>query len=182
MVRHSHPACGARAGDRGAQRPDTVSRPSWAFALPPHAAITSQDLQSSVAPDKRWVVASRGAPMGDVRPLRPPARGREPVPGAGAPVRGAGPHEAEERSRARGGSVGPVGPPTGWRRLRQIGDQPVAGVEEFLLVDDVVAVEDGAARVAGQEHGDPFGDVRADQVAGGGAAAIVEEAVGTPAA
>ena len=46
------------------------SRPSWAFALPPHAAITSQYLQSSVAPDKRWVVASRGAPMGDVRPLR----------------------------------------------------------------------------------------------------------------
>ena len=43
-------------------------------------------------------------------------------------------------------------------------------------MDDVVAVEDGAALVAGQEHGDPLGDAGADQVAGGGAAAIVEEA------
>ena len=57
-----------------------------------------------------------------------------------------------------------------------IGDQLVPGVEQFLLVDDVVAVEDGAALVPGQEHGDPLGDVRADQVAGGGAATIVEEA------
>ena len=47
---------------------------------------------------------------------------------------------------------------------------------QFLLVDDVVAVEDGAALVAGQEHGDALGDAGADQVAGGGAAAIVEEA------
>ena len=34
----------------------------------------------------------------------------------------------------------------------------------------------GAALVSGQEHGDPLGDVCADQVAGGGAPAIVEEA------
>ncbi len=44
------------------------------------------------------------------------------------------------------------------------------------MVDDVVAVEDGPTLVPGQEHGDPFGDVRADQVARGGAATIVEEA------
>ena len=72
-----------------------------------------------------------------------------------------------------------MGPPPGWRRLRllrQIGDQLVPGVEQFLLVDDVVAVEDGAALVPGQEHGDPLGDVRADEVAGGGAAAVVKEA------
>ena len=72
-----------------------------------------------------------------------------------------------------------MGPPTGRRRLRllrQIGDQLVPGVEQFLLVDNVVAVEDGAALVPGQEHGDPFGDARADQVAGGGAATVVEEA------
>ena len=43
-------------------------------------------------------------------------------------------------------------------------------------MDDVVAVEDGAARVAGQEHGDPLGDAGADQGAGGGAEAIVKEA------
>ena len=72
-----------------------------------------------------------------------------------------------------------MGPPTGWRRLRllrQVGDKLVPGVEQFLLVNDVVAVEDAAALMPGQEHGDPLGDVRADQVAGGGAAAIVEEA------
>ena len=33
-----------------------------------------------------------------------------------------------------------------------------------------------AALVAGQEHGDALGDAGADQVAGGGAAAVVEEA------
>ena len=85
---------------------------------------------------------------------------------------------------ARGGGAARgadrVGPPTGWRRLRllrQVGDQLVPGLEQFLLVDNnVVAVEDGAALMPGQEHGDPLGDVRADQVAGGGAPAIVEEA------
>ena len=37
-----------------------------------------------------------------------------------------------------------------------------------MIIVDVVAVEDGPDLVPGQEHGDPFGDVRADQVAGGG--------------
>ncbi len=80
---------------------------------------------------------------------------------------------------ARGGGTGRVGPPTGWRRLRplrEILDQLVTGVEQFLLIDDVVAVEDGTALVPGQEHGDALGDTGADQVAGGGAPAIVEEA------
>ena len=78
-------------------------------------------------------------------------------------------------SQARG-CAGPVGPLAGWHRLRllrQIGDELVPGVEQFLLVDNVVAVEDGAALVPGQEHGNPFGDVRADQVARGSAATIV---------
>ena len=60
--------------------------------------------------------------------------------------------------------------------LRQILHELVAGLEQFLLVDDVVAVEDGAGLVAGQEHGDALGDAGADQVVGGGAPAIVEEA------
>ena len=80
---------------------------------------------------------------------------------------------------ARGGGAGREGPPTGWHRLRllrQILDELVPGVEQFLLVDDVIAVEDGAALVPGQEHGDALGDVRADQVAGGGTPTIVEEA------
>ena len=75
--------------------------------------------------------------------------------------------------------------PAGWGRwragyrlrlLREILDELVPGVEQFLLVNNVVAVEDGAALVPGQEHGDPLGDIRADQVAGGGAPTIVEEA------
>ena len=72
-----------------------------------------------------------------------------------------------------------MGPPATPRRrcvLRQRGDQLGASVEQFLLVDDVVAVEAGAGLVAGQEHGDALGDTGADEVAGGGAAAIVEEA------
>ena len=97
----------------------------------------------------------------------------------------AGPHDARLRAAAsheaegRGGGAGRVGPPTGWPRLRllrQILDELVPGLEQFLLVDNVVAVEDGAALVPGQEHGDPLGDVRADEVAGGGAAAVVKEA------
>ena len=106
-------------------------------------------------------------------PPPPPTRG-------GALLRGAASHEAKGRcGGARGSGTGRVGSPAGWHRLRllrQIGDELVAGVEQFLLVNNVVAVEDGPALVAGQEHGDPFGDVRADQVAGGGAATIVEEA------
>ena len=72
-----------------------------------------------------------------------------------------------------------MGQPPGWRRLRllrQIGDELVAGLEQFLLVNNVVTVEDGPALVPGQEHGDPLGNAGADQVAGGGAPAIVEEA------
>ena len=107
---------------------------------------------------------------------RPPAT---PPTRRGALLRGAASNEPKGRGGARGGGVGRVGPLAGWHRLRllrQIGDQLVPGVEQLLLVEDVVAVEDGAALVPGQEHGDALGDVRADQVAGGGAATVVEEA------
>ena len=46
------------------------------------------------------------------------------------------------------GDLAPLRVADGWRRLRlrrQRGDQLVPGVEQFLLVNDVVAVEDGAA-------------------------------------
>ena len=105
------------------------------------------------------------------RPTRGRTDGR--CPARAALLRGGASHEAEGRRDARGGGTNRVGPPTGWcplRLLRQIGDQLVAGLKQFLLIDDVVAVEDGAALVSGQEHGDPFGNIRADQVAGGGAA------------
>ena len=104
-----------------------------------------------------------------------------PVSPAGphdARLRGGAPHEAEGRHGARDSGAGRVRPPAGRRLcvLRQILNELVAGLEQFLFVDDVVAVEDGAGLVAGQEHGDALGDTGADQVAGGGAAAIVEEA------
>ncbi len=117
-----------------------------------------------------------GAQTGGVRPPPPPPRVRE---SGRAPLRGAASHEAEGRGRGAGGGVGRVGPLAGWHRLRllrEILDELVPGVEQFLFVDDVVAVEDGAALVPGQEHGDALGDIRADQVARGGAAAIVKEA------
>ena len=94
-----------------------------------------------------------------------------------ARLRGGASHEAKGRNGARGGRAGRSG--TTRRRpcvLRQILHELVASVEQFLLVDDVVAVEDGAGLVAGQEHGDALGDAGADQVAGGGAAAIMKEA------
>ena len=96
-----------------------------------------------------------------------------------ARLRGGASHEPKGRRGARGGGAGRLGPPGTRRRLcvlRQILHELVASLEQFLLVDDVVAVEDGAGLVAGQEHGDPLGHAGADQVAGGGAAAIVEEA------
>ena len=61
------------------------------------------------------------------------------------PLRGAASHEAERRSGAWGGGAGRVGPLAGWHRLRllrQIGDELVPGLEQFLLVDNVVAVEE----------------------------------------
>ena len=64
-----------------------------------------------------------------VRPPPPPPTRR------GAPLRGGASHEAKGRGGARGGGTGRVGPPTGWYLLRQIGDQLVPGVEQFLLVD-----------------------------------------------
>ena len=51
-------------------------------------------------------------------------------------------HEAEGRRGARDSGAGRVRAPAGRLRrcvLRQIGDQPVAGLEQFLFVDDVVA-------------------------------------------
>ena len=92
-------------------------------------------------------------------------------------LRGGASHEAKGRRGTRDSGAGRVCAPAGrLRLLRQIGDKLIPGLEQFLLVDDVVAVEDGAALVAGQEHGDSLGDAGADQVASGGAAAIVEEA------
>ena len=91
--------------------------------------------------------AHRRAVSGD-----PPPSGPWPRAVAGGGLCGGASHEAEGRCGARGGGAGREGPPTGWHRLRllrQILDELVPGVEQFLLVDDVIAVEDGAALVPG---------------------------------
>ena len=65
--------------------------------------------------------------------------------------------ETHRRRGARDSGAGRVRAPAGRLRLcvlLQVGDQLVPGLEQFLFVDDVVAVEDGAGLVAGQEHGD----------------------------
>ena len=95
-----------------------------------------------------------GAQTGGVRrpASTPPVRGRELLPGDRAPLSGGASHEAEGWRGARGGGSGRVGPLAGWYRLRllrEILDELVPGVEQFLLVDDVVTVEDGAALVTG---------------------------------
>ena len=141
-----------------------------------------------VGPPRRRVCPEYG-PARTRGPGRNPQRtdGRCPAPTAskrradagGGGLCGGASHEAEGRCGARGGGADRVGPPPGWHRLhllREILDELVPGVEQFLLVDNVVAVEDGAALVPGQEHGNPLGHAGTDQVAGGGAPAIVEEA------
>ena len=98
----------------------------------------------------------------------------------GPSLRGGASHEAEGR---RGVRAGWVRTPAGrLRLLRQILNELVPGLKQFLLVDDVVAVEDGAGLVAGQEHGDPLGDAGADQVAGAVRRQSWRKRVGTPAA
>src|SRR5207249_7684221 len=54
------------------------------------------------------------------------------------------------------------------------------GVDEIARVDDVVAVEHLAGFPADHLHRDPLGDARADEIADGGPAEIVEDAAGHP--
>ena len=120
---------------------------------------------AGVWPRRRDRAPWAGGGRGGERVL--PARGCASCPNispdgpTGPPLlRGGASHEAEGQHGARRGGAGRVGPPATRRRLCvlcQIGDELVPGVEQFLFVDDVVAVEDGAALVAGQAHGDPLG-------------------------
>ena len=175
---------GSRSGCVGGWRPASwpvEARSGRARArVRPGGAATSPRVPRSLADPQLWAwtrsPAHRRAVSGDPPPPGPRPRA---VPGGGRP------YAVVRRTRRRAGAVlgaalpAGWGPPTGWHRLRllrQILDKLVPGVEQFLLVDNVVAVENGPALVPGQEHGDPLGDVRADQVAGGGAPAIVKEA------
>ena len=107
----------------------------------PRRPAPSPRVPRSLASPCGGLYATCGTQTGGVRPPPPGSRACR------APLRGGAAHEAEGRRGARGSGVGRVGPPPGWHRLRQIGDQLVPGVEQFLLVDDVVAIEDGAALV-----------------------------------
>ena len=100
------------------------------------------------------------------------------------------PYAVVRRTRRRGDAVrgaaaGRVGPPTGWHRLRllrQIGDQLVSGVEQFLLINNVVTVEDGAALVPGQEHGTRSGTFARIRLRAAVRRQSWRKRVGTPAA
>src|SRR5438132_1533591 len=70
--------------------------------------------------------------------------------------------------------------PAGWRDFRSGRVELLRGVDEIARVDDVVAVEHLTGLPADQLHRDPFGDARADEVADGGPAEIVEDAAGHP--
>ena len=89
------------------------------------------------------------------------------------------------RTRRRGDAVRGAAGPAVWGRRRagpacaccarySTSWSPASSNSCSLMM--FIAVEDGAALVPGQEHGDPLGHAGADQVAGGGAPAIVEEA------
>ena len=87
-------------------------------------------------------------------------RDAQAVPGPGRPQLRAGAGGTRALTPWCGARAGRVRAPAGCLRLCvlfQIGDELIPGLEQFLLVDDVVAVEDGAGLVAGQEHGDPLG-------------------------
>ena len=80
--------------------------------------------------------AHRRAVSGDRRPPSGPRRRAGAKGARRAPLRGGASHEAEGRGGARTGRAGLVGP--GRHRLcvvRQIGDQLVPGIEQFLLVN-----------------------------------------------
>ena len=103
--------------------------------------------------------AQRGRPeSGHLSGTRPtcPSPGSPAVPRAR--LRGGASHEAQGRRGARGG-----GAISGWGRpprgvacacCARYSTSWSPALEQFLFVDDVVAVEDGAGLVAGQEHGD----------------------------
>ena len=153
---------------------------SCSGSLGQHPMIRHDPWQSRFVPD----INTSGRPQRRAHSLSAWSLGRArcvPVFGRVGPPRrrvccALGPARTVGLDAISDAQTGGVRPPPG-RRLRlprQIGDQLVAGVEQFLLVNDVVAVEDGPALVAGQEHGDPLGHTGADQIAGGGAAAVVK--------
>ena len=79
-----------------------------------------------------------GTQTGGVR--RPAAHRSVPRAVAGGALCGAASHEAEGRRGARGGGAGRVGPLADWPRLRllrQILDELVPGVEQFLLINNL---------------------------------------------
>jgi len=63
---------------------------------------------------------------------------------------------------------------TGLRWVEKRGES-VSGVQQFPFVDDVVAVEDGASFVAGQEHGYTLRNTGSNQIPGSGAPAVMKQ-------
>ena len=100
-------------------------------------------------------------------PARARVQGRRPAPSPRVPRSRAAsylwpvrPYAVPRRTRRRGDAVRGAAGSTAWGRRRagtacaccaRYSTSWSPGVEQFLLVDDVVAVEDGAALVPGQE-------------------------------
>ena len=106
----------------------------------PRRPATSPRVRRWLADPQLWAwtrsAAHRRAVSGDRRPPSGPRRRAGAKGARRASLRGGASHEAEGRGGARTGRAGLVGP--GRRRLcvvRQIGDQLVPGIEQFLLVN-----------------------------------------------
>ncbi len=165
---------------RGRMAPGLLAwRLGWAGRVP---------VFGHVGPPRRHVCHDRW-PARTVLGLDRPAAHRQAVSGPRRQARGrtTRPYAVVRRTRRRGGAVRGAAGPAAWGRRRagtacaccarySTSWSPASSSSCSLIVNNVVAVEDGAALVSGQEHGDPLGDAGADQVTGGGAPAIVEEA------
>ena len=124
-------------------------RSRWSTCRPllAHRAESAHQRPATSPRVRRWLAdpqlwawtrsaAHRRAVSGDRRRPSGPRRRAGAKGARRAPLRGGASHEAEGRGGARTGRAGLVGP--GRRRLcvvRQIGDQLVPGIEQFLLVN-----------------------------------------------
>ena len=125
----------------GARRPGLEARSGPTRArVRPRRPATSPRVRRWLADPQLWAwtrsAAHRRAVSGDRRPPSGPRRRAGAKGARRASLRGGASHEAEGRGGARTGRAGLVGP--GRRRLcvvRQIGDQLVPGIEQFLLVN-----------------------------------------------
>jgi hypothetical protein len=66
------------------------------------------------------------------------------------------------------------------RVLVEVGGESLSSRQQFLFVDNVIAVKHRARLMAGEQHRDALGDARSDEVARGGAATVMEQPMRDP--